>query len=282
VTIPGTAHQQGQQALLYQVYDTSTPRQAMQPDTFAVYPSFDAVVTFGVPQSGVIMVAALAPQYVTAFTTTGTPPSVTIPGGTHGLGQTFLFYQIYDTGTPAQATELGSLSVNATTKDVTLTTAVPSSGTLLLSVGSPRFVQAFTNQTSVTVLGAAHGLASANLLYQVYDGSANPSVLQDGGVSVHPTTFDVVLTFAAPQSGTLLLARVPSVTPALALAGVPAPLRSTPLAPDPALRRARDADVAARLQQTLETLSARLALLETGYHTLLSHLGGLTSEDTPA
>ena len=30
VTLPGAAHQQGQQALLYQVYDASTPRQALR------------------------------------------------------------------------------------------------------------------------------------------------------------------------------------------------------------------------------------------------------------
>jgi hypothetical protein len=295
VSIPGAAHQQHQQALLYQVYDTSTPRQAILPESFSVYPTtYDTVVTFTLPQSGVIMVAALAPQYITAFTTTGTPPSVTIPGGTHGLGQTYLFFQAYDTATPAQAIEVGSVTVNATTKDLTLTTAVPQSGTLVLSVGSPRYAQAFTNATTVTVLGSAHGLASANLLYQVYDASTNPNAVQPGGLTVHPTTFDTVLTFAAPQSGTLVLAPVPSVSPPALLAvlpltrAIPVPIRTTPLARTPSARLGTPAD-AAQLQTTvetlraglatLETLSTRLATLETAYQALLTQRGGAPPED---
>ena len=292
VTIPGTAHQQGQQALLYQVYDASTPRQALQPDAFAVYPiTFDAVVTFGLAQSGVVMVGALTPQYVTSFTTSGSPPSVLIPGNTHGLAQPLLFLQAFDTGTPAQALELGSVTVNTTTRDLTLTTAAPQSGTLLLSIGTPRYVQPFTNQTTVTVLGSVHGLASANLLYQVWDASATPAAIQDGGFTVHPTTFDVVLTFAVAQSGSLLLAPVPTVVPSGLLAAQAAPRRMTPLARTPSAPPLSEAALV-RLQTTVETLShglatldtlsARLATLETAYHTLLSQFGGHTPEDTPA
>jgi hypothetical protein len=285
VTIPGAAHQQGQQALLYQVYDDATPRNAILPESFSVYPtSYDAVVTFGLPQSGVVMVAALTPRYVTAFTTSGTPPTATITGATHAIAQTFLFVQAYDTASPANAIEIGSLTVNATTKDVTLTTAFPQSGTLILSSGTPRYVQAFTNQTTVTVLGSTHGLASANLLYQVYDANANPSIIQAGGLSVHPSTFDTVLTFAAPQSGTLLLAPVPSVTPPALLAvmplthAIPVPLRTTPMARPPTRMLASEAD-AARLRATVDTLAARLATLETAYDTLLAQVRSQNTEE---
>lgn len=292
VTIPGTAHQQAQQALLYQVYDPSTPRQALQPDAFAVYPTnFDAVTTFGVAQSGVVMVGVLTPQYVTSFTTSGSPPSVLIPGSTHGLAQPLLFFQAFDTGTPAQAIELGSVTVDTTTRDLTLTTAAPQSGTLILGIGTPRYVHTFTNQTTVTVLGSVHGLTSANLLYQVWDAGATPAAVQDGGFTVHPTTFDVVLTFAVAQSGSLLLAPVPVVVPAARLSAPPVPMRTTPLASAPSPQPMSEAALV-RLQRTVETLShglatlttlsTRLTTLETAYHTLLHQVGGHTPEDTPA
>ena len=62
VSLPGSAHQQGQQALFYAVYDAATPRNALAPGIFTMYAStFNAVVTFAVPQSGMFMVAALTP-----------------------------------------------------------------------------------------------------------------------------------------------------------------------------------------------------------------------------
>lgn len=279
VTMPGAAHQQGQQALLYALYDESTPRQALAPATFSVYPTtYNAVVTFGFPQSGVVMVAALTPDYVTPFTTPGTPPySVTIPGSAHALAETYLFFQAYDDATPAQAIAIGSLSVNTTSKDVTVTFAAPQSGTLVLAVGSPRYAQAFTNQTSVTILGSAHGLASADLLHTVYDASAQPAVVQGGGVSVHPTTFDVVLTFAVPQSGTLILAPVPSVTPPALLAVLP--LARTVPVPLIATRTVTEETMTTQLQTSVETLTARLSTLETAYHTLLTQQQGLSAEE---
>lgn len=278
VNLPGTAHQQGQQALLYQVYDDATPRQAIIPDSFSVFPtSFDAVVTFPVAQSGVVMVAALTPQYVTTFTNQTT---LVIPGTTHALAQTYLFFQVFDTATPAHAIDVGGLSVHPTTKDVTVTFAAPQSGTLVLSVGSPRYAQAFTNQTSVTVLGTAHGLASADLLWEVYDASASPTVIQPGSLSVHPTTFDVALTFAAPQSGTLLLAPVPSVTPillsVLPLAqAVPVVIATRPAPLTPELE-------AVQLRSTVATLDDRLQTLEAAYQTLLAQLGSSTQEEPSA
>ena len=166
VTVPGAAHQQGQQELLYAVYDTSLPRHLLTPGSFAVYATtYNAVVTFALPQSGVVMMAVLTPQYVTAFSTTATPPyEVLIPGSAHALGEPYLFVQAYAAGNPAEALEMGSLTVQTTTFDVLLTFAEPQSGTVVLAVGSPRYVQAFTGQTTVTIPGGVHGLESPNLL----------------------------------------------------------------------------------------------------------------------
>jgi hypothetical protein len=279
VTIPGAAHQQASGALLYQVYDASVPRQALEPATFEVFPSnYDAVVTFGVPQSGIIMVAVLTPTYETAFTTTLAQPWVTIPGTVHALAETYLFFQAYDTADPSQAIEIGSLTVDPTTKDVTVSTTAPTSGTLRLCVGTPRYVQAFSNQTTVSVPGSVHGLGSAHLLYQVYDNSSLPSAIPAGGLSLHHATGDVVLTFAAPQSGTLVLAPVPSVTPPALLAvlplthAMPVPLIATRTVVEERLPRAAQAN--------LETLTARLQELEAAYATLATQLSASRPEET--
>ncbi len=53
--------------------------------------------------------------------------------------------------------------------------------------------------SSKTILGAAHGLTSFGLWVGVYD-NATPREAIAVGWTVHPTTFDVVITFAAPQS----------------------------------------------------------------------------------
>ena len=268
VSLPGAAHQQGQQELFYAVYDAATPRNVLAPGSFNMYAtSYNAVVTFAVPQSGTFMVAALSPDYVTPFTTPGTPPyTVTIPGSTHGLGQTFLFVQAYDAATPAQALTLGSLSVHPTTKDVTLVFPTPVSGRVVLAVGSPHYVQSFTSQTTITVPGSTHGLASANLLHQVYDASVQPAAIEPGGLSVHPSTFDVVLTFAVPQSGVLVLAPVPTAAPVVFSVQPVTAQRSVPFR---SVRQGPDDYAVVQLQRSVATLSARLATLEASYATLL-------------
>jgi hypothetical protein len=281
LTIPGSAHQQASGALLYQVYDASVPRQAIEPASFEVFPStYDAVVTFGVPQSGIIMVAVLTPSYMTNFTTTLAQPWVTIPGTTHALAQTYLFFQAFDTANPSQAIEIGSLTVDPATKDVTVSTTAPTSGTLLLCVGTPRYVQAFTNQTTVSVPGSVHGLGSAHLLHQVYDNSPTPAAIEPGGLSLHHATGDVVLTFNAPQSGTLVLAPVPSVTPPTLLAVLPM-ARALPV-PLIATRTVVEERFPRAAQANLETLTARLQELEAAYATLATQLSARPPEETPA
>jgi hypothetical protein len=279
LTLPGSAHQQASGALLYQVYDASVPRQALEPASFEVFASsYDAVVTFGVPQSGVIMVAVLTPSYQAPFTTTLAQPWVTIPGTTHALEETYLFFQAYDSDDPSQAIEIGSLTVDPATKDVTVSTTAPTSGTLLLCVGTPRYVQAFTNQTTVSVPGSVHGLGSAHLLHQVYDDSPTPAAMAPGGLSLHHATGDVVLTFNAPQSGTLILAPVPSVAPPTLLAVLPM-TRALPV-PLIATRTVVEERFPRAAQASLEMLAARLQELETAYATLATQLSASRPEET--
>lgn len=276
VLIPGSAHQQGQQALFYAVYDANTPRRLIAPGSFSVYPtSFNANVTFTAPESGVVMVGALTPQFITPYATPASPPyTVTIPGSVHGLGELYLFYQVYDDATPANVLELGSFSVHPGTFDVTITFAAQQSGTVVLAVGAPRYSLAFTNvasdAASLIIAGATHGLGTPNLLSQIYDVSSGDAVaIQPGSLTIHPTTFDVTLAFAGAQSGVIVLTPMPTVTPAPALlVFTPAP------GPTPSTLTTRTVVAEQRamtqLQRSVDRLMTRLATLEAAYQALVT------------
>ena len=114
VTIPGSAHQQAVPALLYQIYDSATPRQALQPSTVTVSPtSYDVVITFATAQGGVAMVAAPLPYVLVPFSA---QTVLTIPGTQHGLGETYLLYQVYDAAVPASAIQVQNMSVHPGTR----------------------------------------------------------------------------------------------------------------------------------------------------------------------
>jgi hypothetical protein len=285
VLIPGAAHQQGQQALLYAVYDGSVPRHFLAPGSVSVYStSYNVVTTFEVPQTGVMMVAALTPQYVTSFSTPATPPYVvTIPASAHGLTGPYFFYQAYGTGDPLPAIDVGSLSVNTTTDEVTVGFIVPQSGTLVLATGAPRYIANFTNVTDAAPLilpGAAHGLGTADLLAQVYTTSGNEAVAMPvGTLTVHHSTFEVRLTFTFPQSGTLMLAPVPSTAPT-ALRVMPEAQR-LPL-PVLTTRTVQDARRLSSVQETLARVLDRLATLETTCASLRTQLGSPNGEEPSA
>lgn len=63
------------------------------------------------------------------------------------------------------------------------------------------YSSSFSSQTTVTILGTAHQLGTANVLVGCYDASTPAMRVQPDTVSVHPTTYDVTITFATAQSG---------------------------------------------------------------------------------
>lgn len=67
------------------------------------------------------------------------------------------------------------------------------------------YSQAFTSQSAVTILGSAHGLGTSNLLVDCYDNSTPAARLSPSSVTVHPTTYDVAVTFASAQTGRCVL-----------------------------------------------------------------------------
>jgi hypothetical protein len=63
------------------------------------------------------------------------------------------------------------------------------------------FSSSFTSQTTVVITGAMHQLGTANVLVGCYDTSVPAMRIQPNTVSVHPTRFDVTITFSVAQSG---------------------------------------------------------------------------------
>jgi Chaperone of endosialidase len=206
VSIPGTTHRLATPTLFVQLYDNGTPSFALQPNTVSVdVLSYDVTITLATSQSGAVALAASAPQYTQNFTNQST---VTVLGSTHLLGTAFPLVAVYTQGGgTTQVLQAASVTVHPSTQDVTVTFGTPQSGALILSAAGPRHLTPFTSQTVVTIPGTTHLLASNALLYQIYDSGTPAALVEPDSVSVHPTTFDVTVTFLTPQSGTIALVR---------------------------------------------------------------------------
>jgi hypothetical protein len=71
--------------------------------------------------------------------------------------------------------------------------------------GLANYAMPFTSATTVTVPGSTHQLGTANLFVDVYDTETPAVLVEPNEVQVNPTTYDVTVSFASPQSGTLVL-----------------------------------------------------------------------------
>jgi hypothetical protein len=75
----------------------------------------------------------------------------------------------------------------------------------LQGVGIGTYSASFASVTTVTVPGTTHQLGTAKLIVEIYD-NQNPTLLvEPDSIVINPTNFDVVVKFATPQSGTLLM-----------------------------------------------------------------------------
>jgi Pectate lyase superfamily protein len=133
------------------------------------------------------------------------PMHIVIPGLAHQQAAPALLYQVYDTSVPPQAIQPSSVSVHPTTFDVVMTFATTQVGTAMVGNPLPSVLIPFTNETNLIIAGATHGQAQTFLLFQVYDSSIPAQAIQPNSLSVNPTSKDVALTFAAPQSGSIRL-----------------------------------------------------------------------------
>jgi hypothetical protein len=67
------------------------------------------------------------------------------------------------------------------------------------------YMLTFTDETALSIPGAVHGLGTAGIFYQLYDSAVPAHAIMPGGFHVTPGSYDVLVTFNAPQSGTLFL-----------------------------------------------------------------------------
>jgi hypothetical protein len=68
------------------------------------------------------------------------------------------------------------------------------------------YTATFTGQTTVTIYGSTHGIGTANLLVQCWDASLIAQAVEPDTVTVG-AGYDVVVTFAVPQSGKCVVRR---------------------------------------------------------------------------
>jgi hypothetical protein len=140
--------------------------------------------------------------------------TVTIPGATHGRGTANLLVEVVDDQFVGRHVTPQSVTVDTSSFDVVVTFAQAQSGAVLIA-GRPvtPYAQPFTGQTTVTIAGASHGLGTSNLVVRVYDAAAIPAQVRPSSVSVDIATYDVVVIFGQPQSGTIVLMDATAVGP---------------------------------------------------------------------
>ena len=177
-----------------------------------IHPStYDVVLEFAQAQSGYVVVnSGLAPLGSGNIQVPITAQTVTILGTLHGMRTKHLLVVAYDGQTPAQELTPGQVTIHPTTYDVVVSFAQAQSGAILVSgyAGSPEVPNvsaAFATAASWSVPGTLHSLGTNQLIVQAWSAATPRALLTPGALTVHPTTHDVVATFAQPQSGTLVL-----------------------------------------------------------------------------
>jgi len=79
-------------------------------------------------------------------------------------------------------------------------------GTSWVSMGAvPNYFTSFTLATTVTVPGTTHKLGTANLVVECYDNATPANLVEPDSVRVNPSTYDVTVAFAVPQTGRLVI-----------------------------------------------------------------------------
>lgn len=72
--------------------------------------------------------------------------------------------------------------------------------------GVENYETSFTAQTSITVTGATHSFGHRKIIASCYDAASPKAWIEPSSVTVDSTSFDVVVTFLAAQTGTCVLA----------------------------------------------------------------------------
>lgn len=131
--------------------------------------------------------------------------TTTITGATHLMGTKNLVLACFDNSSPARAIIPASWTVDSSTFDVVVNFGVSATGYCVVNGSGPnRYATSFSG-TTVTVTGATHKLATADIEVTVWDNSSPRKKIIPASVTVDTSTFDVVITFGASQSGRLVI-----------------------------------------------------------------------------
>ncbi len=112
-------------------------------------------------------------------------------------------------GMPVAATTPGDGQVlrwNNSNQDWEPATVSGSGGSGGAAIGKSNYAKTFFNATSVSIPGTEHNLATSNLIVSCYDNITTPlRHVEPDSVTVDPATFNVVVGFVQPQSGSCVV-----------------------------------------------------------------------------
>jgi hypothetical protein len=206
-TVLGTTHALGTSTLLVQAYTASGNQ--MTPTRLTIHPtSHDVVATFAQAQVGYLVISG-GPGTPFAQTFSATQ-NVTVLASSHGFLTSALLVEVYDAASPsAQRIQPNSITINQSTYDVTVTFGQNQSGTVLVcgavvTASPPLASYTLSGTTTTTIAGTTHGLGTAALLLQVWDGGTPAGLITPASLLVHSTSYDVAITFAQNQAGTVV------------------------------------------------------------------------------
>lgn len=129
----------------------------------------------------------------------------TVPANVHGVRTSAMTVDCFD----GSGNEIDcSVSVHPTNWTVTAGFGVSVAGRISINAVSAwstqNYIKAFTSQTSVSILFAEHGMATANIQGECWD-SNTPAAQIDCAVAVNQSTYAVTVTFSPAASGYIVL-----------------------------------------------------------------------------
>ena len=142
----------------------------------------------------------MAATYAQTFSSAGTWH---VPGLTHDLGSEDLVFAVYDSGNPRVWVAPGSATVHPSTFDFATSFVPGFAGLLVLVEGD--YAETFSASTSWTLPGVTHGLGTKALIPMCWDTATPRQWIIPQGLTVHPTSFTVVVTWGLATAGTLVL-----------------------------------------------------------------------------
>jgi len=143
----------------------------------------------------------------TGYAASFTGSTWTLPASIHGIRTKAMQVACFDASTPAVQIEC-AVTVHPTTFDVVARFASSQAGKLVLSAvaawSTQNYLKAMTSATSVSVPYTEHKMATNQLTVECWD-DATPAAQVSCVPSVHPTTYDVAVTFPVAQSGYVVI-----------------------------------------------------------------------------